>query len=59
MVSSFLEDKYVLEQKFTLLPLYSYYIALFGIPEEGAGFDLNKIEIIKTILETNNINPYG
>lgn len=52
------EQNYNLEKKFTLLPLYSYYITLFGVPTEGSGFDLNKIQIIKTILETNNINPY-
>jgi len=53
------EENYNLKKTFTLLPLYSYYISLFGIPEEGNGFDLNKIQMIKTILETNNINPYG
>jgi hypothetical protein len=53
------ENNYNLEKKFTLAPLYSYYVTLFGIPLEGEGFDLNKIQMIKTILETNNINPYG
>jgi hypothetical protein len=52
------ENNYNLKKTFTLLPLYSYYISLFGIPEQGLGFDLNKIQMIKTILETNNINPY-
>ena len=52
------DDSYSIKKTFTLIPLYSYYISLFGIPEEGSTFDLNKIQIIKTILQTSNINPY-
>lgn len=49
---------YSLEKQFTLSPVFSYYISIFGIPEEGKGFDLEKIQLIKTILETNSLNPY-
>jgi len=52
------ENSYSLEKHFTLSPIFSYYISLFGIPEEGLGFDLDKIQIIKKNLETNQINPY-
>jgi len=55
----FFENNYHLEKQFTLLPLFSYYISFFGIPEEGVGFDLKKIKMIKEILETNAINPYA
>lgn len=52
------ENSYSLEKQFTLSPIFSYYISFFGIPEEGQGFDLDKIQIIKQNLETNQINPY-
>lgn len=52
------ESTYQVKKTFTLLPIYSYYISVFGIPDEGLGFDMTKIQMIKTILETNNINPY-
>ena len=52
------EENYNIKKTFTLIPLYSYYISLFGIPEKGSSFDLKKIQLIKTILQTNNINPY-
>jgi len=45
------EKNYHLEKQFSLTPIFSYYISLFGIPEEGVGFDLHKIQMIKTILE--------
>jgi hypothetical protein len=53
------EENYNLKKTFTLIPLYHYYISLFGIPEEGTSFDLKKIELIKTILQTNNMDPYN
>jgi len=52
------ENNYNLEKRFTLSPVFSYYVSIFGIPEEGQGFDLDKIQMIKTILETNSIHPY-
>lgn len=52
------EENYSVKKTFTLIPLYSYYISLFGIPEKGSTFDLKKLQLIKTILQTNNINPY-
>lgn len=47
------EQNYNLKKTFTLIPLYSYYISLFGVPEKGTTFDFKKIELIKTILQTN------
>ena len=41
---------------YTLAPLYSYYILLFGIPTEG--FDPIKIQNILNILKEYNIQPY-
>jgi len=52
-------NKYQFKKKFTLSPLFSYYISFFGIPEEGLGFDITKLQLIKTILETNFIQPYA
>jgi hypothetical protein len=54
----FSENNYNLEKQFTLSPIFSYYISYFGIPEEGLGFDLDKIQMIKLILENNSIHPF-
>jgi hypothetical protein len=44
---------------FTLAPLFSYYITLYGMPEFGVGFDPIKLSTIKKVLEDYGINPYG
>lgn len=54
LVSS--NKRFTLEKQFTLDPIFSYYISLFGVPEEGKGFDLKKIQIIKSVLASKNIN---
>jgi hypothetical protein len=44
---------------FTLAPLFSYYIMLYGMPEFGVGFDPIKLSTIKKVLEDFGINPYS
>jgi len=51
--------QYSLKKSFTLAPLFSYYIMLYGLPEAGVGFDQNKLSILLSILENQSINPYG
>jgi hypothetical protein len=51
-------NEYNLKKQFTLSPLFSYYISIYGIPEKGLGFDIKKLQLLKIILETNFINPY-
>lgn len=46
------------KKSFTLAPLFSYYIMLYGMPEAGAGFDQSKLAVLLSILEKNCINPY-
>lgn len=48
-----------IQKTFTLIPIYSYYIVLFGLPEPGVGFDPLKITQLLNILQSNNIDPYG
>jgi len=50
--------KYSLQKTFTLAPIYSYYITIFGLPEKGDGFDPIKIQSLLAILQKHNINPY-
>ena len=50
--------KYTLQKTFTLAPIYSYYISIFGLPEKGEGFDPIRIQSLLTILQKYNINPY-
>ncbi len=43
---------------FVLAPLFSYYIVIFGMPAEGAGFDPKKLSTVLDILNENGIDPY-
>lgn len=43
---------------FTLAPLFSYYIAAFGLPTFGVGFDQDKLSLIMQILVAAGIDPY-
>ena len=52
------DKKYVLQKTFTLAPIYSYYITIFGLPEKGEGFDPKKIQQIIAVLNKYGINPY-
>lgn len=56
MVYDTTESVLTTSKTYTLAPLYSYYILLFGIPTEG--FDPIKIQNILNILKQYNINPY-
>lgn len=47
-----------IQKSFTLAPLFSYYIMLYGMPEPGVGFDQNKLSLLLSILEKNCIDPY-
>lgn len=42
-----------------LAPVYSYYIAVYGIPVYGAGFDPIKISFLAEILTNLGITPYN
>ncbi len=48
-----------LTKTFTLAPLFSYYIAAFGLPAFGVGFDRDKLSLIKQILVSAGIDPYN
>ena len=50
--------QYQITKTFTLIPLYSYYILLYGLPAQDVGFDPLKIKQLLGILEANNIDPY-
>ena len=45
-----------LTKTFTLAPLYSYYIAAFGMPAFGVGFDIDKLSLMKKVLEQAGID---
>lgn len=47
-----------IKKTFTLAPLFSYYIMLYGMPEAGVGFDQYKLSVLLSILEKNCIDPY-
>jgi len=48
-----------LTKQFTLAPLFSYYIAAFGLPAFGVGFDQDKLSLILKILVAAGIDPYN
>jgi len=45
-------------KSFTLAPLFSYYIAAFGVPAFGVGFNKDKLSLIMKILVAAGIDPY-
>lgn len=47
------------QKTFTLAPLFSYYIMLYGMPESGVGFNQDKLANLLYIMEKNNIDPYA
>jgi hypothetical protein len=51
--------QYQISKTFTLIPLYSYYILLYGLPQQGVGFDPLKVTQLLKVLEANNIDPYN
>jgi hypothetical protein len=46
-------------QTFTLVPVYSYYVLLYGLPAYGQGFDPVKVAYLVQVLENFGIAPYG
>jgi len=48
-----------LQKTFTLAPIYSYYISIFGLPEKDQGFHPQKIQILLSLLDKYKINPYN
>jgi hypothetical protein len=50
--------KITLQKTFTLAPIYSYYISIFGLPEKGEGFHPQKISMLLSLLDKYKINPY-
>ena len=47
-----------MEKTFTMTPLFSHYIQVYGMPEYGEGFDPEKLSNIMNILNEQNIDPY-
>ena len=50
--------KYTMNKSFTLAPIFSYYIMVHGMPENGSGFDESKLAILFSIFEKHGINPF-
>jgi hypothetical protein len=48
-----------IHKTFTLAPLFSYYITLYGMPEPGVGFDQVKLSNLLAIMERQCIDPYN
>jgi len=48
-----------LTKSLTLSPVYSYYIAIYGMPAAGVGFDPLKVNFLATLLKQSNIQPFG
>jgi hypothetical protein len=45
-------------KSFKLAPVYNYYITVYGMPENGKGFDPIKLSYLANVLTLNNIDPY-
>jgi hypothetical protein len=48
-----------IHKTFTLAPLFSYYIMLYGMPQPGVGFDQVKLSNLLTVMERQCIDPYS
>jgi len=48
-----------IHKTFTLAPLFSYYIMLYGMPQAGVGFDQVKLSNLLTVMERQCIDPYS
>lgn len=46
-------------QSFSLAPVYNYYIAIYGMPLQGQGFNPLKVSYIADVLVGMNIDPYN
>jgi len=45
-------------KSFKLAPVYNYYIIVYGIPQQGTGFDPIKVKYLTDLLKENNIDPF-
>jgi hypothetical protein len=50
--------KITITKTFKLVPIYSYYIYLYGMPAYGVGFDATKLSLLATIMQKYGVNPY-
>lgn len=46
-------------KRFKLVPIFNYYILIYGLPAYGVGFDPCRIAFLEEILRKNGINPYS
>ena len=46
-------------QIFVLAPLFSYYIAIYGLPERGVGFNETKLSKLLELFKLYGIDPYN
>lgn len=51
--------QYQITKTLTFIPLYSYYILIYGLPPNGVGFDPLKVTQLLSILQAYNIDPYN
>ena len=51
--------QFTITKTFTFAPLFSYYIAAFGLPQFGVGFNKDKLSLMLQILTSAGIDPYG
>lgn len=51
--------QFVIKKAFTLAPVFSYYIALFGMPAYGVGFKPDRVATLEEMLRKHGIDPYG
>jgi len=47
-----------MQKTFFLAPLYKYYNIIYGIPQNGQGYDTKKLGQVLIYLENNGIHPY-
>ena len=47
-----------LQKTFFLSPLYKYYNIIYGVPQNGMGYDTKKLGQILIYLDNNGIHPY-
>jgi len=45
-------------KSFKLAPVYNYYLTVYGIPQQGVGFDPIKVKYLTDLLTENNIDPF-
>lgn len=51
--------EFIIKKSFILAPVFSYYIALFGMPAQGVGFNPDRIARLEELLRDQGIEPYS